>query len=83
MLTVRGAGITNPAAANGSHRLYSYVAADTLRAAIIGTITSGDLMTFRVPDVNAVSSYRVTLNEVAGTDNELMSAGAFDVEVSR
>lgn len=83
LLTVRGAGITNPAPANGSHRLYSYLAADTLRVALVGTVSSGDLLTFGVPDVNAVSSYRVTLNEVAGTDNELLSASAFDLEVSR
>jgi hypothetical protein len=83
LLTVRGEGITSPEAANTGHRLYTHVWGDTLRAALIGTISNGELFRFNVPDVNRASSYRVTLQEVAGSDNSLLPLSAFTATIRR
>ena len=82
-LIVTGSSISNPAAAVGSHQLYTFASGDTLNAAVIGNVSSGDLLSFNVPDVNQASSYRATLLEVAGTDNALLSNSSFTLSVSQ
>ena len=83
LLTVRGEGITSPQAANTGHRLYTSLSGDTLRAALIGTLSNGDLLRFDVPDVNRASSYRVVLEEVAATDNSLLPLSTFTTTIDR
>jgi hypothetical protein len=82
LLTVTGAGITNPVAVNTGHLLYEYISGNTLKVAIIGSHTSGALLRFSVPDVAQASSYNATLNEVAGSDNNLQSTSAYTVTIS-
>ncbi len=82
-LTVTGEGIASPVKVGTSHQLYTFASGDTLKAALIGTVSTGELLKFSVPDVNQASSYRVTLNEVAGSDNALLSLGSFSVSVSQ
>jgi hypothetical protein len=67
---------------SSSFRLYTLASGDTLRAAVIGTVSSGDLLRFSVPDVNQASGYHVTLEEVAGTDNQLLSTGNFTATIN-
>ncbi len=81
-LIVTGENISNPVEAVGSHQLYTFAAGDTLSVAVIGTVSSGDLLRFSVPDVNQVNSYRATLLEVAGTDNALLSIGSFTLAIA-
>jgi hypothetical protein len=84
LVTVTGNGITNPAAANSGHQFYQVASNNTLTAVVISpsAITSGALFRFSVPDVNQAASYDVDLVQVAGTDNALLTASAFDVDVS-
>lgn len=84
LITVTGNGITSPAAANGNHQFFSLVSSNRLTAAVVApsAITSGALLRFSVPDVNQASSYDVDLVQVAGADNALLAAGAFDVNVT-
>jgi hypothetical protein len=82
-LTVTGEGISSPVKVGTSHQLYTFASGDTLKTALIGTVSTGELLKFSVPDVNQASSYRVTLNEVAGSDNALLSLGSFSVSVSK
>jgi hypothetical protein len=83
LLTVRGPGITSPTPGASGQKLYTFASGDTLRAAVIGTVTAGALLKFSVPDVNQASSYRATLNEVAGTDNALLATSSFSVTVTQ
>ncbi len=83
LLTIRGPGITSPEAANLGHHLYASLSADTLKVALIATTSNGDLLRFDVPDVNRVDSYRVTLQEVAGSDNSLLPLSTFTATVRR
>jgi len=82
-LTIIGEDIANPVQAVGSHQIYTFASGDTLSTAVIGQVSSGDLLRFSVPDVNQAASYRVTLVEVAGTDNALLSNSNFTVIISQ
>jgi hypothetical protein len=81
LVTVSGSGITNPVAGNASQRLYQMISGNTLKAAVIGSLSSGALLKFDVPDVNRASSYNVTLLQVAGSDNALLATGDWSVTV--
>lgn len=83
LLTLRGEGITSPEAANTGHLLYTSLSGDTLKVALIGTISNGDLLHFNVPDVNRASSYRVSLQEVAGSDNSLLPLSTFAATIGQ
>jgi hypothetical protein len=82
-LRITGEDIANPVQAVGSHEIYTFASGDTLNTAVIGQVSSGDLLRFSVPDVNQAASYRVTLVEVAGTDNALLSNSSFTVSISQ
>ncbi|KPK82618.1 MAG: hypothetical protein AMS25_01865 [Gemmatimonas sp. SM23_52] len=81
LLTVTGPGITSPVAANSGHLLYPHISGNTLRVAVIGSHTAGALLRFSVPDVGQASSYNTTLNQVAGSDNNLQSGGDYTVTI--
>jgi ketol-acid reductoisomerase len=82
LLNVRGQGISSPVAVSSSFQLYTFASGDTLKVAVVGTVSSGDLLRFSVPDVNQASSYHVTLEEVAGTDNQLLSTSNFTITIN-
>lgn len=81
LLTVSGEGISDPRAAAPGHQLYTNLSGDTLTVAVIGSIAAGGLMRFDVPDVNRAGSYRVSLQEVAGSDNSLLPVSAFSLKI--
>ena len=58
---------TNLTAANGSYRLATAnaVQGTTVRAIVSGTISDGNLIEFRVPDLNKLSTYVVVVEQAA------------------
>lgn len=83
LITLTGDGITNPVAVNGAHRVYTYSSASSVRVALVGSATSGDILRFDVPDVGQLASYSARLDEVAGSDNQLGSTSDFTLTVTR
>lgn len=83
LLTVTGDSIAEPVAANAGHRIDSHVSGRTMRAAVIGSVASGPLLRFSVPDVNKSGDYTVTLNEVAAADNTLEPTSAYTLTITK
>lgn len=83
LVTVTGDSIANPVAANASHRIDSFVSGRTMKAAVIGSVSSGPLLRFTVPDVNRSSQYSVTLNQVAGSDNALQATATYTLTITK
>jgi len=81
VLTVTGSGITSPVA-SGGFSLYHDLSGGTLRAAVVGTSLSGEVLRFTVPDVRQVASYQVSLQQAVGDDNQPMAAGGISAEVA-
>jgi hypothetical protein len=71
LLTVSGPDMTQIAVDDTS--LYVRYAQDgtTVTAVLVGDLESGSLVTFHVPDVDAVSSYSATITQVADRSNVL------------
>lgn len=70
-----GPMVETPAAADESLRLFvRAVDASTVRAAVIGTLTDGVVVTLRVPDVGAAAGYTAHVLEVADRENALRSS---------
>ncbi len=82
LVTLTGSGISNPAAASAGDLFYSFASDNTVKVAVIGSHSSGPLFRFSVPDVGQVSSYSVTLNEVAGSDNALQPTSGYSLSVT-
>jgi hypothetical protein len=82
VITVTGPAISSPAAPAGTSVYYD-LSAGTLRAAVVGTALGDDVLRFAVPDVNQAASYQVTLQQAAGTSNEVLSTSGFTVAVTR
>lgn len=74
LFTVSGPDMTQIAAPDAS--LYFRFAQDgnTVTAVLVGDVEDGALLTFRVPDIDAVASYGATVVQVADRDNELRPA---------
>ncbi len=83
LLTLSGSGITSPVAASAGHLLYSFASGNTVKVAVVGNISTGALVRFSVPDVNRVSSYGVTLNEAAASDNSLQNVSDYSLTITR
>lgn len=71
LLELSGPDMTQIAAGNAS--LYFRHAQDgtTITAVLVGDVEGGPLITFHVPDVDAVSSYSATIQQVADRGNAL------------
>jgi hypothetical protein len=82
LVQLTGSGITNPTAASSGDLFYSFASGNTVKIAVIGSHSSGALFRFSVPDVSQVSSYGVTLLEVAGSNNALQSTSGFTLSVT-
>lgn len=83
LVRVTGDSITNPTAAKSGDKLYSSIQGNTLRAAVIGSAANRALLRFHVPDVNAADAYGVTLEQVAGSDNQLQSTGDYTLTITK
>ena len=82
VLHVTGPSITSPTAGGGAS-LYHDLSGGTLRAAVVGTSLSGEVLRFSVPDVQGVSDYGVTVEQAAGNDNEPLAASGIAAEVTQ
>jgi hypothetical protein len=75
VLVLSGPGpITNVAAASAGTIVHARDASGSMRVAAFGSIASGDLIRFSVPDVEQASSYQATIHEVADRGNVLRPA---------
>ncbi len=83
LLTLTGSGITNPAAGNTGHQIYSFASGNTLKVAVVGNISTGALMKFSISDVNQSGSYSVTLTEAAGSNNSLQNVSDYTVTITQ
>lgn len=79
---VTGPGITQVTKAVASHYMHFDQSGTSLTVVMVGDLADGTLLTFRVPDVSAVSSYSATVLEVADRTNELRgSLGTYGLSV--
>ena len=78
VLTVTGPSITSPAA-SGGNQLYHDLSDGTLHAVVTGVPISGEIMRFTVPDVRQVAGYQVSVQEAAGTSNQLLAGVTLSV----
>lgn len=80
---VTGPGVTQIANAVPSRYMHFDQVGTSLTVVIVGNLADGTLLTFRVPDVSAVSSYSATVLEVADQTNELRgSVGGYGLAVA-
>jgi hypothetical protein len=72
LFTIRGPGMTNVASTNSSNQLFSrLVAPQELRVIVIGNISTGPLFTMDVPNLNDISGFSATVDQVADRDDDL------------
>jgi len=72
VLTVRGRLSEQPRGTAGVTTVYARPVSDSeWRVLVFGTISGGPLLRLTVPDVSAMEQYRVSVDEVAGLDNQL------------
>ena len=85
VLVLSGPGpITNVAAASAGTLVHARDAGGAVRVAVFGSIASGDLIHFSVPDVEQASSYQTTIQEVADRGNVLRpGATAYTLSIVR
>jgi hypothetical protein len=74
-ITVRGPGLSSPAAATSAYTVFSrLVGSDELNVIILGTsVVSGELFTVAVSAANRPSAYSVRVEQVATQDDSLRS----------
>lgn len=81
VLRVTGPSIGSPVAAGGAD-LYHHLTGDTLRAALVGTTLSGEVLRFSVADLDQAAGYSVTVEQAAGNDDATVSASTVSATVS-
>jgi len=83
LLELRGSSIHGVTLSNSSWKMFADSSGTPLRIAIMGSITSGALLTFEVPDVSAASSYTATIVDVADGANKLRASSGYALTVAR
>ena len=72
LITLTGPGITEVRPANSGYEVFWRLASETeMRIIVLGSITSGPLLTAQVADVGRLESYTSTLVEIAGRDGAI------------
>ena len=61
------------ASASPSYTVFGRANGTTAKVAVFGTLTSGAMVKFAVPDINRVAEYTGLVTEVSGPANELRS----------
>jgi hypothetical protein len=64
-------------------KTYSTIEGSQLSLAVMGQPDGGRLALVTVPDVNRYAEYSVSLLEVADSNNDLLSPGAFQLQITR
>lgn len=84
VVEVTGPAITGVAAANEAYVVHSRAPGATrVRAAVFGSLSSGALLRFQVPDVNAAAAYKAVVVEVADGANALLPATGYTATIAR
>ena len=85
LLTVTGPVIPSGAAAQAGFRLFGTPTATTNKFAVTGTLATGSLLfTIDVPDINKVSQYSATIQQVAASSNfALRSLTSYALSVTK
>lgn len=74
LLEVKGPSIRGVAAKTAALQVFAdTMSTTTVRTVVAGSLSSGGLFTFQVPDVNAATSYTVTIVDIADRQNRLRS----------
>ena len=81
LVRLSGDSISSPSAANPGHLAYSFPSANTVKVAIVGTLSAGELLRFSVPGSAAAGDYSAVIEQVAGSDNTLQPVGAFTLTI--
>ncbi|UCF20234.1 MAG: hypothetical protein JSU87_02165 [Gemmatimonadota bacterium] len=82
LITLSGDSISGPAAADPGHLLYSFASGNTVKVAVVGSLSSGDLLRFSVPRGSLAADYSAVLEQVAGSDNALQPVGEYTLTVN-
>jgi hypothetical protein len=83
LLELRGSSIHGITLANSSLKMFADSSGSPIRIMIAGSLSSGALLSFDVPDVGAVGSYSATLVDVANTQNQLRGKSGYSLSVTR
>jgi hypothetical protein len=65
LLTITGGPVENVSALGGQQVSFSSPFAGTTKVVVLGTLTNGDLLRLRVPDVTQSTSYTVRVEQAA------------------
>jgi hypothetical protein len=84
VVEVTGPSISAVTAANAAYVVHSRApGASSVRVAVFGSLGSGALLRFQVPDVNQASAYSATVVEVADAANALRATAGYTAAVAR
>jgi hypothetical protein len=82
LVEISGPGIDGTKSV-GQGKIYSTGAGSELTMAVMGQPDGGRLALLTVPDVNRWAEYSASLVEVADGNNDLLSPGAFQLQITR
>lgn len=74
---------SNPSAVDDAHLLFHSTTGSGLRLILVGSIGSGPVARFQVPDVGQAASYSAQVVEAADDLNRLMPPGEFTARIDR
>ena len=84
LITITSPGTISPGAAGADYVVFSKTLTGKTSVAVFGTLTTGPLVRFSVPDVGQAASYVVTVSDVADASNAPRSSLAgYSVTVSK
>ena len=85
LLTVTGPVVPTGATQQVGFRLFGTPAATTNKFAVTGTLATGSILfTIDVPDINKVSQYSATIQQVAASSNfALRTLGGYSLTVTK
>jgi hypothetical protein len=84
LLTITGGKVENVTALGGQQVSFSSPFAGTTKVVVIGTLTNGDLLRVRVPDVSQSTSYTARVDQAADKVSfALVEPGRYTLTVHR
>jgi hypothetical protein len=86
MFTVSGGTINSVTVSGGYHKYETTLSGTSRRVLITGNVTAGALVTIAVPDINKVSQYNATVNQVSARSTAVvpyqqLATGSFTIDV--
>lgn len=65
LITISGGPVTSVTALGGQQLSFASPFANTTKIIVVGTVASGDLFRFHVPDISLATSYTARIDQVA------------------